>query len=311
MMRVGTFSLLAGMAVAGCRGGESDLPPVHLIHNMDTQLRGKAYRRDTTGVFNDGGVWQHPVEGTIARGELDEDDEFYRGLDAKGKPLQLFPTAIKTGGIDGGIPEALADRGVSRYHIYCAPCHGALGDGMSALNQPALDGGQRLTIPAPSFFDPRRKGLLAGEMFAAITNGVNNGNMASHSAQVPPYDRWAIIAHIRRDIQKQGYEGGEVLGEVNIKVASKEAGALLYKVKGCNACHSLDGSKLMGPTWKGVFGESVETSAGTVTVDEAYIRESTLNPQAKIVTGYPPAMPVTPMSEVELKSIVMLIESLK
>lgn len=57
---------------------------------------------------------------------------------------------------------------------------------------------------------------------------------------------------------------------------------------GCNGCHSIDGSTMVGPTWLGIFGETTTLEGGqTATVDEAYLRESILNPGAKIVAGFP------------------------
>ena len=70
------------------------------------------------------------------------------------------------------------------------------------------------------------------------------------------------------------------------------AGDVLYATKGCNGCHSVDGSRLVGPSFKGLFGREENLEGGaTVQVDENYLRESIVAPGAKIVEGYPPAMP--------------------
>ena len=71
-----------------------------------------------------------------------------------------------------------------------------------------------------------------------------------------------------------------------------EYGAKLYKARACNTCHTIDGSRLVGPSFKGIYGEQTVISDGSrVTVDENYIRESILKPQAKVVAGYDPVMP--------------------
>lgn len=309
-----TVVALGAVSFAGCRGCESEKPPVHLIRNMDTQEKGKAYRKDTSGVFPDGRVWRLPVEGTVAVGHLDEDDVMYQGLadpmdGGALEPTKNFPDEVK---VDGKIPDSLADRGAGRFAIYCAPCHGPLGDGKGPIAGVALDGGPRLTVPPPSFNDERRKGLLAGQMFAAITNGVNAGNMGSYAAQIPVEDRWAIIAYIRRDIQKQDYEGGEAPVAVAVgDQATAETGAALYKAKGCNACHSVDGSKLVGPSFKGLWGKTESTSAGDVVVDDAYFKESVLQPMAKVVNGYPPAMPPQTLTDIEIQSLALYLQTLK
>ncbi|MEW5741790.1 MAG: c-type cytochrome [Myxococcota bacterium] len=304
---------LAAVSFAGCRGCESDKPPVHLIRNMDTQEKGKAYRKDWSGVFPDGLQWRLPVEGTVAQGHLNDDDTLHDGLadpldGGALEPSKAFPDVLK---VDGKIPDSLADRGKIRYQIYCAPCHGKEGDGKGTVAGAALDGGPRLTVPPPSFTDDRRKSLLAGQLYAAIKNGVNPPNMGSYAAQIPTEDRWAIVAHIRRDIQKQPYESGGVEQVVVGDKATAETGAGLYKSKGCNACHSIDGSKLVGPSFKGLWGKTEATSAGDVVVDAAYFKESILQPMAKTVNGYPPAMPPQQLSDIEIESLALYVQTLK
>jgi cytochrome c oxidase subunit II len=69
-------------------------------------------------------------------------------------------------------------------------------------------------------------------------------------------------------------------------------GKITYERVGCNSCHTVDGSKSKGPTWKGIWGHMVELNNGTsVLVDENYVRESMMSPQAKVVKGFDPIMP--------------------
>jgi cytochrome c oxidase subunit 2 len=99
-------------------------------------------------------------------------------------------------------------------------------------------------------------------------------------------------------------------------LAPVELGAQLYKEKACLTCHSLDGSKLIGPSFKGLYGkENNEMEDGTVVVsDENYIRESILNPNAKIVKGYPRnAMPAFEgqLSDDEIAGLIAFIKEQK
>ncbi|MEM9367803.1 MAG: cytochrome c oxidase subunit II, partial [Planctomycetota bacterium] len=71
-----------------------------------------------------------------------------------------------------------------------------------------------------------------------------------------------------------------------------EWGERLYKQRGCAGCHSIDGSKLVGPSFLNLYGsEHGLTDGSNISVDAQYIRESIINPKAKIVAGYPNVMP--------------------
>ena len=70
-----------------------------------------------------------------------------------------------------------------------------------------------------------------------------------------------------------------------------DQGASLFKRFGCETCHRAGGTS-QGPALAGLFGKTVQLQGGnTVTADENYIRESILDPRAKIVSGYQPIMP--------------------
>jgi cytochrome c oxidase subunit 2 len=77
-------------------------------------------------------------------------------------------------------------------------------------------------------------------------------------------------------------------------------------------CHTTDGSSSIGPTWQNLFGHEVTLEDGsTVTADEEYLRESIIEPSAKIVEGYPPSMvPYDFLSDSEINSLVEYIKSL-
>jgi cytochrome c oxidase subunit 2 len=92
-----------------------------------------------------------------------------------------------------------------------------------------------------------------------------------------------------------------------------EAGKALVAQNGCGACHSLDGTKLTGPTWRGLPGSQVQLSDGrTVTADEAYLTESVVDPNAKVVLGFPSGiMPKFNLTDAQVKAIVAYIETLK
>jgi cytochrome c oxidase subunit 2 len=97
------------------------------------------------------------------------------------------------------------------------------------------------------------------------------------------------------------------------KVSPLEQGQLIYQQRGCAQCHTITGTASTGPSWKNLFGEEVPLSNGqTVHADEAYIRESILYPQAKIVKGFGPVMPsyLGSMKERDINALIAYIKSL-
>lgn len=81
-------------------------------------------------------------------------------------------------------------------------------------------------------------------------------------------------------------------GSADDDLTPVELGEQLISRNACDTCHSTDGTVLQGPTFQGMFGsESALASGETVTVDENYVRESILDPQAEIHEGFQPVMP--------------------
>lgn len=97
------------------------------------------------------------------------------------------------------------------------------------------------------------------------------------------------------------------------KMPPAEAGAKLFAMRGCNQCHSIDGSGNTGPTLKNVFGYDVPLKDGSaVRADEDFIRESILNPSAKIVKGYENVMPSFQgqFKDNEISAVIAYLQSL-
>jgi cytochrome c oxidase subunit II len=93
-----------------------------------------------------------------------------------------------------------------------------------------------------------------------------------------------------------------------------EIGAWAYEAKGCIACHTIDGSPRIGPSFKGSWGTDIELADGvTLRFDADYVRSSLEHPQAQARAGYPPAMPTygTQLSKREIEGLIVFIESLR
>jgi len=87
-------------------------------------------------------------------------------------------------------------------------------------------------------------------------------------------------------------------------------GLALAQSKGCVACHSVDGSVGVGPTWKGLFGKTESLDDGTTAkVDEAFLTGFIRDPKSRSIKGFPPVMPPIPLTDEELAAIVAYIKS--
>jgi cytochrome c oxidase subunit 2 len=107
--------------------------------------------------------------------------------------------------------------------------------------------------------------------------------------------------------------GQEVPAGPTGETTPAERGANLVKNSGCLGCHSVDGSKIVGPTWRGLYGSERQLEGGSAVVaDEQYLRNSILDPECQVVAGYPKVMPAayTSLSEDDLNAIIEYIKSL-
>lgn len=98
------------------------------------------------------------------------------------------PAVTDTSDFPGPPDRFLLERGRDRYAIYCAPCHGAYGDGDGMITRHGFPN-------PPSYHEPRLLAAAPGHFYRVITDGF--GMMYSYGYRVPPPDRWAIIAYIR------------------------------------------------------------------------------------------------------------------
>lgn len=176
------MATVAAMALtlSGCgllRGCTGSQPPIHLNPSMDDQP--KLLPQAASGFFYDGSGMRLPVPGTVARGELRDDNAFFLGMGADGKPVATIPVPVD---------EKLLARGRARYAIYCQPCHDPRGDGKGIL-------AQRGGVPTASFHTDKVRQYPDGQIFDIITNG--SGLMPAYRWPIPTADRWAIIAHVR------------------------------------------------------------------------------------------------------------------
>ncbi|MCY1428775.1 Alternative cytochrome c oxidase subunit 2 [compost metagenome] len=153
------------------------------------------------------------------------------------------------------------------------------------------------------WFTPTRAGKY--EVLCAEFCGVGHFNMRGTVIVEPPeqFDQWLAT--------QQTFAQSLVATSPAGKDDQVEQGRKLAESQGCHACHSQDGSKSIGPGWKDLYGSMAELADGSsVKVDDAYIRESILDPRAKLVRGYPPVMVAYTFTDVEVGALTAYIRSL-
>jgi mono/diheme cytochrome c family protein len=128
--------------------------------------------------FSDGMSARPRLPGTVARGEIDVNSFLasgkINGAEGDGFPFTVTP--------------AVMNRGQERFNIYCSECHGRVGDGNGMIPS-------RGFRRPPSFHTEALRTAKTGHFFDVMTNGF--GAMPPYAVQVPPSDRWAIVAYIR------------------------------------------------------------------------------------------------------------------
>jgi mono/diheme cytochrome c family protein len=179
----------AVVGIAGFRGGLSRKPPIEIFPDMNRQL--KLRPQQPNHFFPNGVSSQLPPPDTIARSEP---------IQTIAGPAYSFDNApVNTGRINGTtnfiemnplpVTGELLQRGRERFDIYCAPCHGRLGDGNGITKKLGV-------MPAvANLHDQRIVVMTDGEIFNTITHG--KSTMAAYGPLMPAQDRWAAIAYLR------------------------------------------------------------------------------------------------------------------
>lgn len=144
--------------------------------------------------FDDGRSSRPRIEGTVARGHLRTDTALFtgrRGKDDQAGEASKDKDPENQQFVDAfpfPITAEIVEHGYHRYMIFCVSCHDPLGQRQGKIVE------RGYTAP-PSFHIPRLREGPPGRFFAVISEGY--GSMPSYRAQIPPRDRWAIVAYLR------------------------------------------------------------------------------------------------------------------
>lgn len=180
--------VVLGVSIFGFRGSLSTRTPLEVFPDMDHQAKYKPQAQ--SAFFADGRADRPTPAGAVAFGRttdvadaafLKADGQLHTGKEDKGAFVAGFPSAIT-------VDAKFMERGQDRYTIYCAPCHGAIGDGNGITKQYGMGA-------TPTYHDERLRKMAEGEIFNVITHG--KGNMLSYADKLSAEDRWAVVAYVR------------------------------------------------------------------------------------------------------------------
>lgn len=165
------------------RTAKTTLTRIDLIPDMDNQRKFRAQAANPA--FEDGRAMRPEIPGTMAVEHYSDDEHFSKGTVgdawAATMPLKVDMNLMK--------------RGKERFGIYCAPCHGHAGDGNGMTARRATKLAEGTWMPPTDYHTQRLREMPVGQIFHTITYGVRK--MPPYGAQIPPRDRWAIIAYVR------------------------------------------------------------------------------------------------------------------
>jgi hypothetical protein len=155
---------LVALGATACRQKMADQPAYRPLQYSD--------------FWGDARSERDPVPGTVARGQLKEDDAFFTGT-RNGEFVNVVPRPVD---------RKMLERGRERFDIFCAPCHDRLGEGRGMV--------VRRGFPQPpSLHIDRLREAKPGYVFDVITRGF--GRQPDMASQIPVADRWAIVAYMK------------------------------------------------------------------------------------------------------------------
>jgi cytochrome c2 len=193
----------------------------------------------------------------------------------------LLSTACGTGGPASG-GDASAGKRVFQGEGKCGSCHTLADAGSKGTVGPNLD-----HAFAASKYDGFKESGIQNVVLDQIRYPTTGSGMPANLVEGNDADN--VAAYVARCAAADPEDKQDVAACPGIVVG--KGGEGLYASLGCQGCHSLDGTKSSGPTFKGLSGSKVALADGqTVTADDKYLLESILDPDKEIVKGYQPGV---------------------
>lgn len=182
---VAVIALVPFGVAAKMRTSKNAQPRIHAMGDMDWQNKFQAQQPNP--LFPDNMAMRAPEPGTVAREDHPDDDHLTAGK-VDGQFVRTFPATFT-------IDAASMARGKERFEIFCAPCHGASGNGDGMVAQRASTLAEGTWVPPTNLGLDYLAKMPVGQLFDAITNGVRN--MPPYGPQISVEDRWAVVLYLR------------------------------------------------------------------------------------------------------------------
>jgi len=180
----------------GTRGREGTR--IQVVYDMDQQFSFKAQQENP--FFADGMAMRGQIEGTVARGMLQENPVLFTGTtDGDTMWVETIPVTVT---------RELMDRGQDRFNVFCAPCHGLSGNGNGPVNIRAAELAEGTWTPPTDVATQTVIDQPVGHLYNTIKNGIRN--MPAYGPQISPEDRWAIVAYVRALQASRGADIGDL-----------------------------------------------------------------------------------------------------
>ncbi len=195
-----TLAVVPVVGIAWARTTTSEAPRIDFFGDMDSQDRPGPQQR--SALFADGRAMRPQVPGTVAVGDFHDNDAFYLGyIPSDEKPTE--PPAPGAPPVEPAyvtelpfeVTEARMLRGQSRFNVYCAPCHGLVGQGDGLVSLRAISLQEPTWVPPTNLTNDVVTAQPVGKLYDTITNG--RRKMAGYAAQIDPDDRWSIVLYVQ------------------------------------------------------------------------------------------------------------------
>jgi mono/diheme cytochrome c family protein len=171
-----TMTQIRRAAMVGALASLSMLTACGIRLDMHDQPKFKPLRKND--FYADARASRPLVEGTVARGQLGNDELFYTGK-INNQEADQFPYPVT---------QQMIERGRERFNIYCSPCHSRVGDGNGMIVQRGFK-------KPPDYTEDKLMKAPVGHFVNVMTNGF--GSMSEYKSQLSISDRWAVAAYIR------------------------------------------------------------------------------------------------------------------